>query len=86
MFKYDAIVEAVTPNGCKVDPTNVRPFEFNALLEAKKVAEDTKKAIERKIKQVAAIDFQSRTLPTMLSINLEEAEDVLLVVIGLDAA
>ncbi|KAK2642303.1 hypothetical protein Ddye_024066 [Dipteronia dyeriana] len=33
-----------------VDPTNVRPLEFNALLEVEMVAEDTEKAIKRKIK------------------------------------
>ncbi|KAK2661468.1 hypothetical protein Ddye_000042 [Dipteronia dyeriana] len=84
---YDATIEAITPNGynvCydnwgnkeEVDPANVRPLEFNALLEAEKVAEETKKAIKRKIEQAAAIDFQSRSLPAKLRINPEDPEDV----------
>ncbi|KAK2656254.1 hypothetical protein Ddye_009306 [Dipteronia dyeriana] len=66
-----------------VDPTNVRPLEFNDLLEADKVAEDTKKAIKRNTEQAIAIDFQSRSLPIKLNIILENLEDVLLVVTGL---
>ncbi|XP_044491067.1 survival of motor neuron-related-splicing factor 30 [Mangifera indica] len=84
---YDATVEAITPNGYyvafdgwgnkeEVDPANVRPIQFNALLEAEKVAEATKQAIKRKIEQAAAIDFQSRSLPAKLRINPEDPEDV----------
>ncbi|KAJ0011018.1 hypothetical protein Pint_33058 [Pistacia integerrima] len=84
---YDATVEAITPNGYyvafdgwgnkeEVDPVNVRPIQFNALLEAEKVAEATKQAIKRKIEQAGAIDFQSRSLPAKLRINPEDPEDV----------
>jgi survival-of-motor-neuron-related-splicing factor 30 len=43
-----------------VDPDNVRPLEFNALLEAERVAEATKQAIKRKIAQAASVDFTSK--------------------------
>jgi survival-of-motor-neuron-related-splicing factor 30 len=59
-----------------VDPDNVRPVEFNALLEAEKVAEATKQAIKRKIAQAASVDFQSRTLPAKLRIEPDDSEDV----------
>ncbi|KAH7576028.1 hypothetical protein ACOSP7_003887 [Xanthoceras sorbifolium] len=82
---YDATIEAVTPNGYhvsydgwgnkeEVDPANVRPID--ALLEAEKVAEETKQAIKRKIEQAASVDFQSRSLPAKLRINPEDPEDV----------
>ncbi|XP_057990911.1 uncharacterized protein LOC110634736 isoform X2 [Hevea brasiliensis] len=84
---YDATIEALTPNGYyvsydewenkeEVDPANVRPVEFNALLEAEKVAEATKQAIKRKIAQAASVDFQSRSLPAKLRINADDPEDV----------
>lgn len=84
---YDATVEDLTPNGYyvtfdgwgnreEVDPDNVRPVEFNALLEAEKVAEATKQAIKRKIAQAASVDFQSRTLPAKLRIEPDDSEDV----------
>ena len=37
----------------------MRPVEFNALLEAERVAEATKQAIKRKIAQAASDDFTS---------------------------
>ncbi|KAB2077927.1 hypothetical protein E1A91_A06G126800v1 [Gossypium mustelinum] len=84
---YDATVEAVTPNGYyvsfdgwgnkeEVDPANVRAIEYNALLEAEKVAEATKQAIKRKIAQAASVDFQSRSLPAKLRITSDDPEDV----------
>lgn len=84
---YDATVEDLTPNGYyvtfdgwgnreEVDPDNVRPVEFNALLEAEKVAEATKQAIKRKIAQAASVDFQSRSLPAKLRIEPDDSEDV----------
>ncbi|XVF86191.1 hypothetical protein PTKIN_Ptkin18bG0020600 [Pterospermum kingtungense] len=84
---YDATVEAITPNGyyvCfdgwgnkeEVDPANVRAIEYNALLEAEKVAEATKQAIKRKIAQAASVDFQSRSLPAKLRIADDDPEDV----------
>ncbi|XP_021626169.1 survival of motor neuron-related-splicing factor 30 isoform X2 [Manihot esculenta] len=84
---YDATIEALTPNGYyvsydewgnkeEVDPANVRPIEFNALLEAERVAEATKQAIKRKIAQAASVDFQSRSLPAKLHINVDDPEDV----------
>ncbi|KAB5574502.1 hypothetical protein DKX38_001696 [Salix brachista] len=84
---YDATVEELTPNGYyvtfegwgnreEVDPDNVRPVEFNALLEAEKVAEATKLAIKRKIAQAASVDFQSRSLPAKLRIEPDDSEDV----------
>lgn len=59
-----------------MDPDNVRPVEFNALLEAEKVAEATKLAIKRKIAQAASVDFQSRSLPAKLRIEPDDSEDV----------
>ncbi|KAE8725546.1 peroxidase 5-like [Hibiscus syriacus] len=59
-----------------VDPANVRAIEFNALLEAEKVAEATKQAIKRKIAQAASVDFQSRSLPAKLKIASDDPEDV----------
>jgi len=47
-----------------VDPDNVRPVEFNALLEAERVAEATKQAIKRKIAQAASVDFTSKASDT----------------------
>ncbi|KAA3477910.1 Survival of motor neuron-related-splicing factor 30 [Gossypium australe] len=84
---YDATVEAVTPNGYyvsfdgwgnkeEVDPANIRAIEYNALLEAEKVAEATKQAIKRKIAQAASVDFQSRSLPAKLRITSDDPEDV----------
>ncbi|KAL4367140.1 hypothetical protein GQ457_05G025510 [Hibiscus cannabinus] len=84
---YDATIEAITPNGYlvsydewgnkeEVDPANVREIEYNALLEAEKVAEATKQAIKRKIAQAASIDFQSRSLPAKLRIASDDPEDV----------
>ncbi|MBA0868825.1 hypothetical protein Goshw_019292 [Gossypium schwendimanii] len=84
---YDATIEAVTPNGYyvsfdgwgnkeEVDPANVRAIEYNALLEAEKVAEATKQAIKRKIAQAASVDFQSRSLPAKLRITSDDPEDV----------
>ncbi|XWS20674.1 hypothetical protein CRYUN_Cryun31cG0123200 [Craigia yunnanensis] len=84
---YDATIEAITPNGyyvCfngwgnkeEVDPANVRATEYNALLEAEKVAEATKQAIKRKIAQAASVDFQSRSLPAKLRIADDDPEDV----------
>ncbi|XP_007023149.2 PREDICTED: survival of motor neuron-related-splicing factor 30 [Theobroma cacao] len=84
---YDATVEAITPNGYfvlydgwgnkeEVDPANVRAIEYNALLEAEKVAEATKQAIKRKIAQAASVDFQSRSLPAKLRITADDPEDV----------
>ncbi|XP_039038326.1 survival of motor neuron-related-splicing factor 30-like [Hibiscus syriacus] len=84
---YDATIEAITPNGYyvtydgwgnkeEVDPANVRAIEFNALLEAEKVAEATKQAIKRKIAQAASVDFQSRILPAKLKIASDDPEDV----------
>ncbi|XP_021298369.1 survival of motor neuron-related-splicing factor 30 [Herrania umbratica] len=84
---YDATVEAITPNGYfvlydgwgnqeEVDPANVRAIEYNALLEAEKVAEATKQAIKRKIAQAASVDFQSRSLPAKLQITADDPEDV----------
>lgn len=84
---YDATIEALTPNGYyvfydewenreEVDPANVRPIEYNALLEAEKVAEATKQAIKRKIAQAASVDFQSRSLPAKLRIDPNDPEDV----------
>ncbi|XP_048231792.1 uncharacterized protein LOC8262560 isoform X3 [Ricinus communis] len=60
----------------QVDPANVRLIEFNALLEAEKVAEATKQAIKRKIAQAASVDFQSRSLPAKLRINPDDTEEV----------
>ncbi|PPR84390.1 hypothetical protein GOBAR_AA36323 [Gossypium barbadense] len=59
-----------------VDPANVRAIEYNALLEAEKVAEATKQAIKRKIAQAASVDFQSRSLPAKLRITSDDPEDV----------
>lgn len=59
-----------------MDPDNVRPIEYNALLEAEKVAEATKQAIKRKIAQAASVDFQSRSLPAKLRIDPNDPEDV----------
>ncbi|KAK8675893.1 hypothetical protein V6N13_033954 [Hibiscus sabdariffa] len=84
---YDATIEAITPNGYlvsydewgnkeEVDPANVREIEYNALLEAEKVAEATKQAIKRKIAQAASVDFQSRSLPAKLRIASDDPEDV----------
>ncbi|XVE89330.1 hypothetical protein DITRI_Ditri19aG0193500 [Diplodiscus trichospermus] len=84
---YDATVEDITPNGYyvsydgwgnkeEVDPANVRAIEYNALLEAEKVAEATKQAIKRKIAQAASVDFQSRSLPAKLRIADDDPEDV----------
>ncbi|KDP42513.1 hypothetical protein JCGZ_00310 [Jatropha curcas] len=84
---YDATVESHTLNGYyvtydgwgnreEVDPANVRPVEFNALLEAEKVAEATKQAIKRKIAEAAHTDYQSRSLPAKLRINTDDPEDV----------
>ncbi|KAK1310267.1 hypothetical protein QJS10_CPA08g01231 [Acorus calamus] len=87
---YDAIIEALTPNGYfvsyegwgnkeEVDPSNVRPIQegvVDALLEAEKEAEATKLAIKRKIAQAAGTDFQSRTLPAKLRIEPDDPEDV----------
>ncbi|KAJ9174850.1 hypothetical protein P3X46_013451 [Hevea brasiliensis] len=84
---YDATIEALTPNGYyvsydgwgnkeEVDPANVRPVEFNALLEAERDAEATKQAIKRKIAQAAFVDFESRSLPSKLRINADDPEDV----------
>ncbi|XP_048231785.1 survival of motor neuron-related-splicing factor 30 isoform X1 [Ricinus communis] len=84
---YDATIEGHTPNGYfvsydewgnkeEVDPANVRLIEFNALLEAEKVAEATKQAIKRKIAQAASVDFQSRSLPAKLRINPDDTEEV----------
>ncbi|EOY25770.1 Nucleic acid binding,RNA binding isoform 1 [Theobroma cacao] len=60
----------------RVDPANVRAIEYNALLEAEKVAEATKQAIKRKIAQAASVDFQSRSLPAKLRITADDPEDV----------
>ncbi|XWS11576.1 hypothetical protein CRYUN_Cryun37aG0010000 [Craigia yunnanensis] len=84
---YDATIDAITPNGYyvsyegwgnkeEVDPANVRATEYNALLEAEKVAEATKQAIKRKIAQAASVDFQSRSLPAKLQIAADDPEDV----------
>ncbi|XP_043720003.1 survival of motor neuron-related-splicing factor 30-like isoform X2 [Telopea speciosissima] len=87
---YDATIEAHSPNGYyvsydewgnreEVDPGNIRPIqegEFNALVEAERVAEATKQAIKRKIAQAATTDFQSRTLPAKLRIDPDDPEDV----------
>ncbi|XVF26382.1 hypothetical protein REPUB_Repub14bG0011000 [Reevesia pubescens] len=84
---YDAIIDAITPNGYyvsydgwgnkeEVDPANVRAIEYNALVEAEKVAEATKQAIKRKIAQAASVDFQSRSLPAKLRIADDDPEDV----------
>lgn len=60
----------------RIDPANVRAIEYNALLEAEKVAEATKQAIKRKIAQAASVDFQSRSLPAKLRIADDDPEDV----------
>ncbi|GAB4847438.1 hypothetical protein Ancab_026495 [Ancistrocladus abbreviatus] len=87
---YDATIEAITPNGYyisydewgnkeEVDPANVRLIEdgaVNALLEAEREAEATKQALKRKIAQAAAVDIQSRSLPSKLRINPDDPEDV----------
>ncbi|XP_022716305.1 survival of motor neuron-related-splicing factor 30-like isoform X3 [Durio zibethinus] len=84
---YDATIEAITPNGYyvsfdgwgnkeEVDPANVRAIEYNALVEAEKVAESTKQAIKSKIAQAAFVDFQSRSLPAKLRIAADDPEDV----------
>ncbi|XP_010554328.1 PREDICTED: survival of motor neuron-related-splicing factor 30 [Tarenaya hassleriana] len=84
---YDATIEAHTLNGYyvtydewgnkeEVDPDNVRPIEYNALLEAEKVAEETKRALKRKIEQAASADFQSRSLPAKLKIDPNDPDDV----------
>ncbi|KAJ8767897.1 hypothetical protein K2173_020837 [Erythroxylum novogranatense] len=84
---YDATVEAHTPLGYyvtydewgnkeEVDPDNVRPLEFNALVEAERAAEATKLAIKRKIAQAASADFQSKSLPSKLRIEPDDPEDV----------
>ncbi|XP_048335035.1 uncharacterized protein LOC107425340 isoform X2 [Ziziphus jujuba] len=87
---YDATITAHTPNGYyvaydewgnaeEVDPANIRPIQedaMDALLEAEKVAEETKQAIKRKIAQAASVDFQSRSLPAKLRIEPDDPEDV----------
>ncbi|GAV63303.1 SMN domain-containing protein [Cephalotus follicularis] len=84
---YDGTIEAHTPIGyyvCydewgnkeEVDPDNVRPIQYNALLEAERVAEATKQAIKRKIAQAASVDFQSRSMPAKLRIEPDDPEDV----------
>ncbi|KAF5731798.1 survival of motor neuron-related-splicing factor 30 [Tripterygium wilfordii] len=84
---YDATIEALTPNGYyvsydewgnreEVDPANVRPVQYDALLEAERVAEATKQAIKRKIAQAASFDFQSRSLPAKLRIESDDPEEV----------
>lgn len=87
---YDAIIEALTPNGYfvfydgwgnreEVDPDNVRQIEegdVNALLEAEKQAEATKQAIKRKIAQAAVTDFQHRIIPPKLRIDPTDPDDV----------
>lgn len=40
------------------------------------MAEATKQAIKRKIAQAASVDFQSRSLPAKLHINVDDPEDV----------
>lgn len=66
----------------QVDPANVRAIEYNALLEAEKVAEATKQAIKRKIAQAASVDFQSRSLPAKLRITADDPEDVVSTLYG----
>ncbi|KAF5744015.1 survival of motor neuron-related-splicing factor 30 [Tripterygium wilfordii] len=84
---YDATIEALTPNGYyvsydewgnkeEVDPANVRPVQYDVLLEAERVAEATKQAIKRKIAQASSVDFQSRSLPAKLRIEPDDPEDV----------
>ncbi|WVZ10583.1 hypothetical protein V8G54_015113 [Vigna mungo] len=68
---YDATIEAYTPNGYYVSYDN-----WDALLEAERVAEATKQAIKRKIAQAASIDLQSRSLPAKLRIEADDPEDV----------
>ena len=75
-FFLNMIVEHDCCCWTQVDPDNVRPVEFNALLEAEKVAEATKLAIKRKIAQAASVDFQSRSLPAKLRIEPDDSEDV----------
>ncbi|XP_042391152.1 uncharacterized protein LOC121982243 isoform X1 [Zingiber officinale] len=88
MFRYDATIESITPNGYfvsyevwgnteEVDFANVRPVEeVNALLEAEREAEATRQAIKRKIAQAAITDFQARTLPAKLRIDPNDPDDV----------
>ncbi|KAG6524621.1 survival of motor neuron-related-splicing factor 30-like isoform X2 [Zingiber officinale] len=85
---YNAIIDAITPNGYyvsydgwgnkeEVDPANVRPVEEgDALLEAEREAEATKQAIKRKIAQAAITDYQARTLPAKLRIDPNDPEDI----------
>ncbi|XP_074589666.1 uncharacterized protein LOC141845509 [Curcuma longa] len=85
---YNAIIDAITPNGYyvsydgwgnkeEVDPANVRPVEEgDALLEAEREAEATRQAIKRKIAQAAITDFQARTLPAKLRIDPNDPEDI----------
>ncbi|KAK1360376.1 Survival of motor neuron-related-splicing factor 30 [Heracleum sosnowskyi] len=88
---YNAIIEALTPNGYfvtyegwgnkeEVDPANVRPLqegEVDALLEAQKEPEATKISLKRKIALAASgSDLQSRSLPPKLRIEPEDPEDV----------
>ncbi|URE40044.1 Survival of motor neuron-related-splicing factor [Musa troglodytarum] len=86
--RYDATIEAITPNGYyvyydgwgnkeEVDHANVRPVEEgDALLEAEREAEATRQAIKRKIAQSAITDFQARTLPAKLMIDPNDPDDV----------
>ncbi|KAM7251884.1 hypothetical protein ACFE04_023767 [Oxalis oulophora] len=84
---YDATVEAHIPNGYyvryeewgnreEVDPANVREIQYDALMEAEKLAEATKLALKRKIAQAGTGDFQSRTVPAKLRVEPGDPEDV----------
>lgn len=46
------------------------------MLEAERVAQATKQAINRKIAQAASIDLQSRSLPAKICIEADDPEDV----------
>ncbi|KAK7245215.1 hypothetical protein RIF29_40050 [Crotalaria pallida] len=66
---------------CCIKNDDTRPIQegtVDVLLEAERVAEDTKHSIKRKIAQAASIDFQSRSLPAKLRIEPDDPEDVVL--------